>query len=69
MKTEKGVYNVTNIYCLDELKDFKDAESMYGILERGKIIEGVQWCFFKNTLILLFTINRGQYGSNMYYND
>ena len=35
--------------------DFKDAESMYGIRERKKIMEGVQRCFFKNILILLST--------------
>ena len=42
--------------------DFKDAESMYGIRERKKIMEGVQRCFFKNILCKELSTNNSDLG-------
>ena len=67
MNSEKGVYNVTSINCFDELLILKMLNPCMEYQRVRKNNERCSEVLFQKYLAI--TINRGQYGSNMYYND
>ena len=67
MNSEKGVYNVTSINCFDELLILKMLNPCMEYQRVRKNNERCSEVLFQKYLNI--TINRGQYGSNMYYND